>query len=424
MTTITIPAWGSRGDVDPYTGLGKGLQEAGYHVVLAAQEPYRELVTAAGLDYRPLPADTEQQTKASPGAQELIDGARMRPTKAMLREMVEQMRGVGAAFAEVACDADLLLLPAVATLFGYHVAEGLGIPSMGVHLQPTAPTGDFPPPVLGTRSLGRWGNRTLAKLGGLSEQAYLPMINQLRTDLGLKATKVARYQKRRLAEWPILYGYSEHVVPRPTDWRAGLEVVGYWWPVMPKTWTPPHELLDFLASGPTPIYIGLGSTATLQGERLSEIIGAAVRKAGARAVIQSGWAELHGSGTDMFTVGDVPHEWLFPQMAAIVHHGGAGTTAAALRAGVPAVPVTGIMDQPFWAKRIVDLGAAPGRIRRRELEADDLADLITAAVSEPGYRQRATEIAEQLGSEDGVSRAVDAVNRLLRDIHPHAASPL
>ncbi|MEV0670803.1 glycosyltransferase [Mycobacterium sp. NPDC050441] len=420
MTTIVIAAFGSRGDVAPYTGLARRLAEEGYRVAVAAQEPYRELVSACGIEFRSLPGDTERATKASPGAQAFVDGARMRPSRELLDEMREDLRQLGCGLIEAAKDADLLLLPAVAALLGYHVAEGLGIPSVGVLLQPTAPTGDFLPSVLSARSLGRWGNRMVGRLGALGEQPHLTLINDLRSELGLRPTTLSGYQRRRSATWPILHGFSEHVVPRPGDWPEHLQVTGYWWPSEPDNWSPPAQLVDFLHAGPPPVFVGLGSTATARGPELSDIIGAALRSAGTRAVVQTGWAGLHCAGDDVMMVDELPHSWLFPRVAAVVHHGGAGTTAATLRAGVPSIPVTGIMDQPFWAKRLQLLGTAPAALRRATVTADQLAAAIGEVSSNPSYHARAQHVSQLLVREDGAGVATQHITDLLsqsREVH-------
>lgn len=416
MSTIVIAAFGTRGDVEPFTGLARQLTDDGHRVVIAGQEPYRTLVTAAGFEFRPLPGDTEQATRKSPAAQGFVDGARMRPSRHVLEEMRADMRNLGTGLVDTAHDADLLLLPAVAALLGYHVAEGLGIPSAGVFMQPTAPTGDFPPAVLGDRSFGRWGNRMLGRLGELGEKSYAPVINDLRESLGLTPTTRARYQRRRRTSWPILHGFSRHVVARPSDWPPHLHVTGYWWPE-PTGWQPPQRLVDFLQCGPPPIFVGLGSTATAHGTQLSEIISKAVQSTGVRAVLQTGWAGLHCDGDDILTIGDAPHAWLFPRMSAIAHHCGAGTTAATLRFGVPSIAIPGIMDQPFWAKRLHRLGVAPPPIRRTALSVDKLAHAIDRATSDPSYRARAQLLSTAISEENGAATAAAIVTQLLEGVH-------
>jgi sterol 3beta-glucosyltransferase len=411
MTHIVMAAFGTRGDVAPLTGLGSRLAERlGAEVTLAAQHPYQQMVTTAGLRFALLPNDTERSTRESAYGQAVVDGARMRPTKQVLVQMRDDLAGVGEAIAHAASDADLLLLEGpIGSLLGYHVAEALDIPSIGLFFQPVSATSEFAPPPLTARSFGRWGNRAAWRLGDAGERVYTPLIDGLRTHLGLPAESRGAYQRRRADTWPVLYGFSRHVVPRPADWRPGLDVTGYWWPTEPAGWRPPQYVVDFLQAGPPPVYVGLGSTATADGERLSNLVRSALRTAGVRGVVQSGWARLRGDGDDILTVDDLPHSWLFPQMAAIVHHCGAGTAAAALRAGVPSVPVTGIMDQPFWARRLHALGAATAPLRRVTLTADDLAAAITTAISDESHRRRACELSQLIHDEDGAGNAADRI---------------
>ena len=223
------------------------------------------------------------------------------PSRTLVQDLVRDMRGVADAVVSATLDADLLLVPAPVSLFGFHIAEGVGIPAIGVFLQPLAPTGDFPPAMAGTRSFGREANRAMGKLLAIGEQPYLQSINDVRASLGLSPETLRGQMRRRLDEWQVLHGFSPTVVARPSDWRAGLDVTGYWWPPRNPDWEPPVGLADFLAAGPPPVFVGLGSTATNDGERLSRIVGSALRKAGVRGVIQSGWARLRGVGPDAIT---------------------------------------------------------------------------------------------------------------------------
>ena len=201
-------------------------------------------------------------------------------------------------------------------------------------------------------------------------------------------------------DWPICHGFSPAVVPRPADWPATVHVTGYWWPARPPGWQPPDRLVDFLGAGPPPVFVGFGSM-TPTDERLHDAVAVAVKRAGVRAIVQSGWAELEPAGDDILLVGDVPHDWLFPRMAAVVHHAGAGTTGAGLRAGVPAVPVPVLVDQPFWASRLHRLGccAAPTATARADRRRSDRRAAILPRPST--YRDRATELARQVRADDG-----------------------
>lgn len=412
MTTITIVAFGTRGDVAPLTGLGAGLRDRlGVHVAIAAQQPYESLITRAGLEFRPLPHDTEAETRSSEFGQALVDGAKMRPSKEALAEMREQLSGVGEAMAEAGSDADFMLFEGpVGSLLGPHVAEALHVDAGLAHLQPASPTGDFAPPALGTRSFGRVGNRAVWRLATSGEKVFAPLTDALRTSLDLAPVSRKTLNRNRM-QWPTWYGFSENVVARPADWPATARLCGYWLPA-PTDFTPSRELTDFLDAGEPPVFVGLGSTATAHGAELSTIIVEALRKSGRRAIVQRGWAGLDvGDSDDLLTVGEVPHTWLFPKVTAAVHHCGAGTTAAALHAGIPSIPVPGIMDQPFWAARLHKLGVAAGPVPRHSVSADLLAGAIDSLTDQ--HMTRCAQVAGQLGAEDGVGTAVAHIERML-----------
>lgn len=399
---ILIAAAGSRGDVAPYTGLGSAFLRAGHEVALAAPDTFAPLVAEAGLEFRRLPARTE-------------GGAATK--RELMRTAAEFITELGRGFAEaVEPGTDLLLLSTTTAPLGWHVAEATGIPALGAYLVPTAPTGDFPPVVTGARSLGRPGNRAAGRFAlRMADRLYTPAVTELRRNLGLPpVTPHAMRRRQESAAWPVLHGFSPTLVPRPSDWRPGLEAVGTWWPYVDPARQLPAELEDFLAAGPRPVFIGFGSMAAGQGERLSDIAVRALRQAGLRGILQTGSAGLaaDGGGDDVLTVGDVPHTLLFPRVAALVHHAGAGTSAAGLRAGVPAVPVPVTADQPFWAGRLAALGAATDPVPFRSLTAEALADALGRAVRQQAYSRAAAIAAQHLAAEDGAGEAVKAVERL------------
>ncbi|MFJ8538864.1 glycosyltransferase [Streptomyces sp. NPDC093591] len=396
---ILIAAAGSRGDVAPYTGLGAGLREAGHDVTLATTDAFAPQAGEAGLEFRSLPT-----RPPSPGA---VDNRRelMRTAAAFVTEL-------GRGFADaVDRGTDLLLLSATTAPLGWHLAEATGIPTIGAYLQPTAPTGDFPPTVMGTRSLGRLGNRTAGRFAlRMADRVYAEAVTDLRRRLDLPALR-ARGMRRRQerANWRLLHGFSTALVPRPSDWRAGLDVVGTWWPYVGPERRLPADLEDFLAAGPRPVFIGFGSMAGGHGERLSEIAVEALRRVGLRGILQEGSAGLAADGDDVLTIGDVPHELLFPRVAAAVHHAGAGTAAAALRAGVPAVAVPVTADQPFWAGRLAAIGAATDPIPFASLTAERLADALGRAVRQQTYTRAASVAARHMATEDGVGAVLKAL---------------
>nr|WP_062332693.1 glycosyltransferase [Herbidospora sakaeratensis] len=392
---ILLIGVGTRGDVGPYTGLGSRLRAAGHEVTIAAHEPYRDLVTGAGLAYLPVPGDP-------------LSLLSIRAFRHYGEQLVEGLAGLAGQRAD-------LLLTGVAGTPARHVAEAMGVPSMGVHLQPIDPTGDFPPVMsVFQRSLGRWANRRAARLA-FEVPAAGPLITglstRIRTRLGLPPmTPRALHLRRETTRWPVFHGFSPLVVPRPADWRPGLEITGYWWPLRPPGWQPDPVLRDFLAAGPKPVFVGFGSLADTRAERYTELALGALRRAGLRGVLQTG---VRGRLTDdVLAVGDVPHDWLFPQMAAVAHHCGAGTTGIGLRAGAPAVAVPVMNDQPFWASRLTALGVAPAALPFRRLTSARLAAALTTAVTDPVYRRRAQALAAGISAEDGAAPVVEAVRRL------------
>jgi UDP:flavonoid glycosyltransferase YjiC (YdhE family) len=405
MTTAVIVAFGSRGDVAPFTGLGAQLRQAGHEVAIAALGPFENLVTEAGLEFRLLDVDPDAVPSAH--AQSFVeDGGSLRKLAKIMPAVRELMGRVGPAVADAAKGADLLLTSVTSTHFGYHVAEAMGIPSAGLYVAPVEPTGDFPPLLADLRSFGRWGNRAMGRLAATQVQAsYFKHINTLRRDMGLRPTTVRETLRRqREQRFTVLHGYSEHLAPRPADWRPGLELTGFWWPHRDPDWQPSRELQAFLDDGPPPVFVGFGSVTAARGSIAVE----ALRNAGVRGVLSGFEAE----GDDMFTIGDTPFDWLFPRMAALVHHAGAGTTALGLRAGVPVVAVPGIADQFYWANRLAALGLTPDVMRQKQLDVDRLAKAIRRAIDDPSYRARTQEIGAAIAAEDSAQPVLDLVREL------------
>jgi len=405
---VLICAVGSRGDVVPFTGVGTALRQAGHTVTIAAHPSYAPLVTGAGLRAHPMPGDLgvllDLPERSTPAYQ-----------AGRVPRLTELLYGAARATLEAAADADLLLVNGSAP-FGYDIAEALGIPSAGLFSQPMTPTSAFPPIVLhSARSWGPRGNRLLGEVGLRSMIPFHRATARLRRDLGLPRRSAGATAARQAREgWPILHGYSPAVLPRPADWRPGLEVVGYWWPA-PVPWEPPGRLVDFLAAGPPPVLVGFGSMAGGHGARLLPLVLAALRAAGVRGILQAGRPGLGADGPDLgpdvIAIGDAPHEWLLPRVAAVVHHAGAGTTGSTLRAGVPSVPTPVFADQPLWSKRLVELGCAPAVIPFRRLSGERLAAAVRE-VLQPRYRDAAQAMARRLADEDGTRAVVELVDRI------------
>ncbi|MEU7046161.1 glycosyltransferase [Streptomyces varsoviensis] len=414
---ILITAAGSHGDIAPYTGVGARLKDAGHEVALATHDTYAPLVRAAGLEFRRLPADP-RTTRPAPPATAGHNPAPPSGSRALLRQAASFIQQLGTGLAQATRpDTELLLLSATTAPLGWHIAEAMGIPSLDLPLVPNAPTGDFAPVLNGGRSLGRWGNRAAGRLSlRIVDRLYAGAARDLRTRLGLPpATPRTVRRRSEGSNRSTLYGFSQVLVPRPADWRAGLVVVGNWWPWHAPDTRLPRALEDFLAAGPPPVYIGFGSMASGEGERLSSLAVRAVRRTKVRAILQEGWANLAGEASDgILTIGEVPHALLFPRMSAVVHHCGAGTAAAGLRAAVPTVPVPVTADQPFWASRLATAGAATTPIPFQDLTAADavprLAEAIIRATTDPALRAHTARAASRLAAEDGAGAVVKTVD--------------
>ncbi|MBO8191609.1 glycosyltransferase family 1 protein [Streptomyces oryzae] len=402
---ILIVTAGSRGDVAPFTGLGRRLLDAGHEVAVAAHPPFATLVQACGLDYRPLPGDPQELIRSR--------GRAASPEEART-VMTAFLDGLADGVAEaVAGGTDLLLTAFGPSPLSQAAGGAFGIPVLGTYLAPAFPTREFPLPGAprdddpGADGNFAAGQSVLWQGEALSAEAA----TRLRDRLGLRAGTPSAPLGH---SGPVFHGFSPLVVPRPADWPSQVDVAGYWWPARPQGWQPPAELVDFLHAGPAPVFIGFGSMAPGEGERLSELAVAAAKRAGVRAIVQAGWAGMSGAADDVLAIGDLPHDWLFPRTAAVVHHAGAGTTGAGLLAGVPAVPVPVMADQPFWAARLNQLGVAPQPLPFPDLTADNLAAAITAALVEP-VRHRAADIARRMAAEDGAGAVLSLIGEEFGD---------
>jgi len=283
-------------------------------------------------------------------------------------------------------------------------------------LQPLHPTRAFPSYASPTqRNLGGFLNRfTYLASDTMFWFPYRSAVNRFRQEqmnlpqIPIWVNEIRQWQRR----CPVIYGFSPSVVQKPPDWGDHVEVTGYWFLDRQPGWQPPADLADFLAAGSPPVYIGFGSMSTRKPQETTELVLRALSRDRQRGLLLTGWGGL--SEIDLpdyvFKIESAPHDWLFPQMAAVVHHGGAGTTAAGLRAGIPTIIVPHFIDQPFWGQRVADLGAGPQPIPRKQLTAERLADAINIAVTDEKMRRRAADLGEIIRAEDGVARAVEVIN--------------
>jgi sterol 3beta-glucosyltransferase len=416
---ITIHTLGSRGDIQPFVPLSLGLQRAGFEVRFASFEVFRSLIEGNGLEFYPIYGDP-QSTMNSEAGQAWLSSGRNPVTTAiqMWRALTREDQTPAFNDALDACQGTDAILYSFMGATAYHVAEKLEVPSIFALIQPFTRSRLVPSMIAPELPFGGWYNMFTHRLGELTIWSIVRrMINRWRVEtLGLPALSWrGPFDHLYEHEMPYLYGFSPSVVPRPDDWPDWHHISGYWFLDHDPSWSPPDSLVRFLEAGPKPISIGFGSMLGLEAEKLLKLSVQALIQTGQRGVLLGGWAELSDLELPdtIFQIDAVPHDWLFPRMAAVVHHGGSGTTAAGLRAGVPSILVPFFGDQPYWGRRVHTLGVGPRPIQRKSLTVPKLADAITHAVEDESMQQNAVALGKCIRAEDGVGSAVDFIRRYL-----------
>jgi sterol 3beta-glucosyltransferase len=416
---ITILAIGSNGDIQPLIALAVGLQQAGRHKVrFAAPDNFEPLAREHHLDFFPLGINTQELL----GSQKLKAGIEtgrnfflwFLNVLQLVRPMVDRLMER----TWISCQNAETIVYSTIGFGAYHVAEKLGVPCfMATPLPGLAPTRAYPNPggVFPALPLGGRYNKLTYFLDRQFLQTLTGQyINRWRREkLNLPVISFGQFPYNQLngQPLPVLGSYSSIVVPRPPDWGEHIHVTGYWFLDPDLDWQPPAGLVDYLESGSPPVYIGFGSMVSRIPRQTTQLISEALERSGQRGVLSTGWGGLGSAelSANVFMLDSVPHAWLFPRVSAVVHHGGSGTTGAGLRAGVPSVLVPHMGDQPFWAKRVAELGVGPQPIPRSQLTAGRLASAISSAVTDTGMHARAEALGERIRSEDGVGRAISII---------------
>ncbi|KAH6669186.1 hypothetical protein F5X68DRAFT_142306 [Plectosphaerella plurivora] len=421
---VLIQVVGSRGDVQPFVALGNELQRLGFRVRLATHDTFRTFVTEAGLEFYPVGGDPValmaymvRNPGLIPSFQSLRAGD-IQQKRDMIEEMLEGFwyscyRPDTVTGDPFVADAIIANPPAFAHV---HCAQALGIPVHIMFTMPWTSTAEFPHPLA---NLSNSSDRSMANAASYAIVEYLTwqglgdVINRWRRSIDLQP--VAMFNGPLLAERlniPFTYCWSPALVAKPADWGPHVDVCGFFFRNAPS-YSPPDDLTRFLLAGSPPVYIGFGSIVLDNPEAVINTILEAVRLAGVRAIVSKGWSNLAGdAGDDVYWIGDCPHEWLFGHVAAVVHHGGAGTTACGLKNGVPTLIVPFFGDQPFWGKMVANAGAGPEPIPFKQLTSKKLAEGISYCMT-PEARAAAQTIADQMKSEDGVKAAAQSWLRQL-----------
>lgn len=419
MAHFTLVTAGSRGDVQPYIALGLGLQARGHTARLATHAIFADWIRGYGLEFAPVEGDPMAAFQQEHGRDWVESGRDGDDFLRGFHRFLDPLLHQATADTLAACaGTDMVLFSGVAFYVAYSAAEKLSLPFMQAYLQPINPTREFPSVVYPTRRKGGpLYNYATHAIGGYRIWLRLrPVLNTIRRDLlDLRPMPLlGPFPEMFRRKLPVVHGYSPTLLPRPRDWSEASFVPGFWF-LDDDCYTPPPALVDFLAAGPPPIYAGFGSMTGNDPERLTRLTLEAVAHSGQRAVLLSGWAGLAAGDLppNVLKLDSAPHGWLFPCMAAVVHHGGVGTTHEALRAGRPQVVVPFFGDQPFWADRVCALGAGPPPIWREALTAERLGEAIAAAASEEALHERAATIGVRIRAERGVAETVAIIERYL-----------
>jgi sterol 3beta-glucosyltransferase len=415
---VAVLAFGSRGDAQPAVALASALAARGWRARLVAPTNFGTLAAGRGVEFHPLPFDAVKLVHEPEAQAFFLDGGN---PIAFLRWLNEIGRKCNSALAPAALQAatavDVIVATGVIDELGGMLAERLGVPCVHGWQQPMLAARDFlfasgetAPP-----RFPAWANRALFL--AYEEAMWLitrRVLRPARELYGLPAPPYTPALRRAVARGEtLLLAYSEALLPRSREWPANAIVTGWWFLDDGARWSPPSELVRFLADGPTPIFVGFGSMAFPDRDRSVDTVLKALATVGARAVLGSGWGRLARGDLPafVFALDEAPHDWLFPRMAAIVHHGGAGTTGAAIRAGKPSVVTPFIADQFAWGRLLEARGLAPSPLPHRTLTADKLAAAIKTALDDAAMRERARAIGAAVRAEDGLARAVDAIER-------------
>ncbi|WP_136658917.1 glycosyltransferase [Nitratireductor sp. XY-223] len=428
---ILILTIGSRGDVQPYLALAKGLKKAGHAVTLATCERFRDFIENHGITYGFISDDLMKIVDSDEGKALMEDTTNIvRTVSAMIRmrrqvaPLQRQAIADSWAVAETVMP-DLVLFHPKAVL-GPVIGEKLGVPCvLATPIPMIVPTGQFPCVGFADLGLGGWYNRLGYRVVNFFIKASAG--KDVRAWREATNTPVKRVNLDYLADQeglplPALHAISEHVLPRPADWPQTAIMSGYWFLEAQDDWQPPEALERFLSDGPPPIYIGFGSMSGRNPKRLAAAVVEALRKTGQRGILASGWGGLEARDLpdSILMIDQAPHDWLFPKVAAVVHHGGAGSTAAGLRAGKPTLICPFFADQPFWGKTVRRLGAGPEPIQQKKVTTDNLADAFDQLIHNGRMRARAKAIGEKLRAEDGVATAVAVIEKVAAANADHA----
>ena len=412
---IGIHTLGTRGDVQPYLALALGLKAAGHEVQIAAPTQFEAFIGARGIPFAHLPGEFLELLE-TPEARGAMAGG---PGFSAGFRLLKQFRPICRRLLTAEWEAAKHFEPETViyhpkAIGAPHIAEKLGCQSILASPSPGyTPTKAFASPLLPFRSAGPLNRTTHSVMASSGDVLFRSMISEWRaTELNLPSRPT-----RSLKPHATLYAYSARVVPVPDDWPANLEVTGYWFLDDATGWQPGESLSAFLSEGEPPIYVGFGSIPGIDPVKLTALVLEALSKTGKRGILATGGGPLQPNTriNSAYLIDAAPHDKLLSHVSACVHHGGAGTTAAALRAGKPSVTCPFFGDQPFWARRLHELGAGPAPLNRKILSSDTLAAAIVEATQDSRILSQSAVLGMMLNAESGVENAVTFINAMSAD---------
>jgi sterol 3beta-glucosyltransferase len=407
---ITLLTYGSAGDVQPFLALAIGLRQAGHTVRLAAPRRFSDMIEAYGICCIPLAGDPEELSQLFNDA----GGNVFRMVRSMQKHVLGIAADVVRGARQAVEGADLLVHSYIFTTGAHSYARQLGIPDVSVQLFPVfAPTRAFQAigaPRRGPGWLNTFSHWLSAKMfWHIGNLGYRQVRRQAPEDFPAKVVWPFKASGERPIT-PLVFAISPLVLGDPPEWRKPyIHVPGYFFLDQPD-YRPPEALTRFLESGDQPVCVTFGSSVNREVKRIGQTALQAVRRTGRRAIFLTGWGgwQPETLQEDALFLESAPHGWLFPRCRAVIHHGGAGTTAAGLRAGVPSIVIPHATDQPFWGSRVAAIGAGPKPVPVKKLNADNLDAALELAETEQ-LRRRAAEIGVLIRAEDGVKKTVTLI---------------
>lgn len=421
---ILILTAGSRGDVQPYVALGSGLIQQGHDVGICTSAEFEPFVTEHGLTYAYMNNDLLEFMRSDDGKIAMESTSNLLEMVRTSIRLLPKLRGlferqlVDSWSSTKAFNPELILFHPKA-LGAKDFAEYLGIPcALAFYLPMLAPTGCYPAMGFPRLPLGRWYNRFTYRLIDFATRlGTRKYVRKWRKEIGMPRPR-GRYLDRDDGQIvPVLHGFSKSVIQTPDDWPSTANISGYWFLDSKENEPPPPELQRFLSEGKPPLYLGFGSIFGRDSASLTRKIIKAVELAGTRAILATGWGGINVDGIDLpdhlLAIESVSHEWLFPRVSAVVHHGGCGTTAAGFRAGKPTIVCPFFGDQPFWGSKVFELGVGPKPIPQRKLTPEKLADAIRQTLTDPTMQDAASALGDKIRHEDGVAEAIDFLQKTL-----------